>query len=207
VSRMIARSLWVTVFGVLLPRAVTRALLLGLMLGLSLLALPLIGAARGATAPFKPTPQFKRVSQSAVFSPRTGEVTFRIVFNQVPDFSAAGPLGPQVDSFQYFIVGNPSLPYPSNYVSIIRGGEIYSTSDLIPIRNAVPPDTSDPMSGGWGTIRGEVPFTLSGTRLTFVAPLSLISNSTDAGSVDFRLETYAYGDQTSAVDRHIVVRR
>jgi hypothetical protein len=197
---MIARSLRVTGFGVSLPRAITRALLLGLLIGLSLTALPLIGAARGATAPFK------RVSQSAVFSPRTGDVTFRIVFNQLPDFST-DPSGQQTDAFQYFIVGNPSLPYPSNYVSIIRGGEIYSTTGLIPIRNAVPPDSSDPNSGGWGTIRGEVPYTLNGTRLTFVAPLSLISNSTDASSIDFRLETYAYGDVTSTVDRHIVVRR
>jgi hypothetical protein len=132
-------------------------------------------------------------------------VTFRIVFDQVPDFFTTDSFGRQADSFQYFIVGNPSLPYPSNYDSIIRGEEIHWTIDLIPIRNAFPPDYSDPRSGGWGTVRGEVPYTLNGSTLTFAAPLSLISNRTDASNISYHLETYAYGGLTSAVDSHIVV--
>jgi hypothetical protein len=46
----------------------------------------------------------------------------------------------------------------------------------------VPPDNSDPNSGGWGTIRGSVPFTLDGNILTFSSPLSLISDHIAKGN-------------------------
>ncbi len=153
------------------------------------------------------TPPFQLITQSAIYNPGTGEVTFRVVFNQTPSFFVTDSVGRQADSFQYFVLGDSNQPYPANYDAIIRGEEIHSTPDhLIPVRNAVPPDLSDPSSGGWGTIRGEAPYTLtSGSTMTFSAPLSLISNRTGVMNISYRLETYTYGSLTGFVDGSIVV--
>src|SRR6476620_4079528 len=69
---------------------------------------------------------FMFTSESATYNSVTGNVQFTVEFNQVPDFVT--------DSFQYFIVGDPSLQYPALYDAIIRGAEI--TADSLPIRNS-----------------------------------------------------------------------
>jgi hypothetical protein len=162
---------------------------------------PLFVSARDA--PAAPTTDFRVVSESAIYKPSSGEVTFKIVFNQTPDFFTTDSAGRQANSFQYFIVGDQSLSYPSNYDSIIRGEEIHTSINLIPIRNAVPPDYSDPRSGGWGTIRGEVPYTIRGRVLTFTVPLSLITDQGDVSAIDYRLETYQFGELTGVVESDI----
>ena len=150
--------------------------------------------------------QFGVAAQSATYNSSSGEVKFTLVFNQSPDFSTTDAFGRQKNSFQYFVIGDATLPYPSNFDSIIRGEEIHS-SGLIPIRNAVPPDDSDPASGGWGTIRGEVPYTLRGRVLMFSAPLGLISDHVDAGAVAYHLETYEFGVLTGSVDGSVRLHR
>jgi hypothetical protein len=92
---------------------------------------------------------FMFVSQSAVFNPATSEVQFTIEFNQPPDFFTLDSFGRQANSFQFFIVGDPSLPYPELYDAIIRGDEIHITGNTVRIRNSVPEDP-DPASGGVG---------------------------------------------------------
>src|SRR5262245_61037184 len=105
--------------------------------------------------------EFMFVSESAVFNPVTQEVLFTIEFNQAPDFSTVDSFGRQANSFQYFIVGDPNLPYPVNFDAIIRGEEIHITLDTIRIRNSEP-GVPDPVAGGWGAVRGVVPFSLNG---------------------------------------------
>jgi PEP-CTERM motif len=48
---------------------------------------------------------------------------------------------------------------------------------MLRIRALGPPDTSDPNSGGWGPIIDSVPFTLSGTTMTFSIPFALLAPS------------------------------
>jgi len=129
-------------------------------------------------------------SQSAIYKPSAGVVAFRIVFNRPPDFSTTDELGRQADSFQYF-VGSDLPQNALIFDSIIRGDEIHSTG-LITIRNAFPADPL-PSSGGWGTIRAQVPFTLRGSVLQFSVPLSVLTDRTDVSVIPYQLEGYEFG--------------
>jgi hypothetical protein len=145
--------------------------------------------------------EFMFISESAVFNPDTGDVNFTIEFNQVPDFLSVDSVGRQANSFQYFIIGDASLPYPENYDAIFRGEEIHITGDTLRIRDSRPSD-SDPIAGGWGAIRGSVPYSLFGNVVAFSAPLSLISDHSTDGSFRYELESSVYGSTT----RHVVTQ-
>lgn len=140
--------------------------------------------------------EFTIVSNSAVFDPLNQSVLFTLEFSEPPDFLTVDPFGRQTDSFQYYIVGDPNLPYPQFYDTIIRGEEIHITRDTIRVRNAFPPALDDPNSGDWGSIRGTVPFTLSGSIVTFLAPLSMISDHSIDGHFSYDLGSFVLGDQT-----------
>ena len=164
-----------------------RALITGFA---SLLAGALIAAAQAAThapAPARAaaaTPgQFLATSQSAVFDPATAQVTFTLTFNRPPDRQAG-------ESFQYFIVGDPSLHYPNNYDAIVRAEQ--PTEDVLQVRNSHPTDPTVPpsVSGGWGTVRGVVPYQLNGSVLKFSTPLGLISDHSVDGHFSYDLELY-----------------
>ena len=144
-------------------------------------------------------------SQSARYQSSTGMVKFRIVFNRAPDFSTSDAYGNQADSFQYFVGDASSPQVPAHFDSIIRGEEIHSIG-RIPIRNAVPPD---PLStSGWGTIRGEVPFTLHGRVLRFSAPLSMLTDRVALASLPYQLEAYEFGSWNGVtILGHIRLRR
>jgi hypothetical protein len=101
-----------------------------------------------------------------------GTATFSIDFPQVPEFYAVDRSGRLADSFQIQISADPNGNPVVNPTTVIRGDEIRFATALR-IRNGSPPST-DPQSGGYGSIRGTVPFTLNGTDLTFTTPLSLI---------------------------------
>lgn len=145
-------------------------------------------------------------SQSAIYKPSTGRVTFRIVFNRSPDFFTADEFGRQADEFQYY-VGSDVPVAPWLYDSIVRGGEIDSTG-LIRIRNnALVPDPAQG-SGGWGTVRAAVSFDLRGPVLQFSAPLSAVTDRTDPDVVPYMLETYQFGAWTGVhIVDYIVVQR
>jgi hypothetical protein len=163
----------------------------GMARHLALLAC-LAAAARAARA------DFAFLSQTAVFDPATQQVNFTIDFNQAPDFMTVDQYGRQADSFQYYIVGDPSRPYPENYDSIVRGEELHLTGSELRIRNAAPP-VSDPAAGGWGSVRGEVPINIDGDVLTFSAPLGVLSDHSTNGEFTYTLETYQYGALTDDV--------
>jgi hypothetical protein len=161
----------------------------------------LVGAA-GASAQ---APGLQVLSESAVFDPVAGQVRFTLVFNRGPDFRTEDSVGRRADSFQYYILGDPALPYPAYYDAIIRGDELDLTSGVLPIRNAVPPDT-DPAAGGWGAVRAVVPFRLSGTVLTFSATLDLVSDHSIDGHFSYELLLTQYGGLTQFLQNNSVVR-
>jgi hypothetical protein len=105
---------------------------------------------------------------------------FNLHFNERPDFTTLDAYGRPQDSFQIFISFNPATANPANSQSadvIVRGDEIH-IAHAIRIRDARPP-VADPNAGGWGAIRGAVPFHVktepNGTaRLTFDASFSLL---------------------------------
>jgi hypothetical protein len=68
---------------------------------------------------------FIATSQSATDNPASGLVTFSMTFNQTPDFFTIDNFGRAATDFQFDIIGDPTLGYPANFDSIIRGGEIY----------------------------------------------------------------------------------
>lgn len=137
---------------------------------------------------------FAAVSQSAVYSSTTGDVTFNIDFNQVPDFYTLDSFGRPANDFQVYVVGDPSLPYPTDFDSIVRGVEIHLGGG-IPIRNGAPSST-DPNAGGWGSVRGTVPFTLVGTDLIFSVPLYTLSNHSTDGVFTYIFQTDSFGAET-----------
>ena len=146
------------------------------------------------------------LSQSAEVNLASNSVLFQIEFNRVPDFFTTDEYDRQADSFQYFIEADGGFPifrgtdsYYSDLESIIRGEEIHLGGD-VRIRNALPPDPDIP--GGWGSIRGSVPYTLSGNVLSLLVPLQLIGDSD--GKFSYRLEWYEYGGEGGYIDAEAV---
>jgi hypothetical protein len=156
--------------------------------GLAALTFFAAGAGRAA--------DFKMVSQSSSFNPASGLVNFTVQFNQPPDFFTVDEYDRQANSFQLFFIGDPDLHYPDNYDAIVRGEEIHLTGNLLRIRGVSPEDPT-PGSGGWGTIRGSSPFSVSGNNLTFSAPLNVLSNHGIDSHLAFHWESYEYGGMTA----------
>jgi hypothetical protein len=147
------------------------------------------------------------LSQSAEVNLASNSVLFQIEFNRVPDFFTTDEYDRQADSFQYFIDADGGFPifrgrdiYYSNLESIIRGEEIHLGGD-VRIRNALPPDPGS-SSGGWGSIRGSVPYTLSGNVLSLLVPLQLIGD-TD-GKFSYELMWAEYGGDGGYIDAESV---
>ena len=144
------------------------------------------------------------LSESAVFDPVAGQVNFTLTFNRAPDFMTVDEFGRQADSFQYYILGDLSLPYPGYYDSIIRGDEIHIVPGVLRIRDAVPSDP-DPAAGGWGPIRGEVPYRLDGNVLSFSVALSTISEHSVDGRFSYELLLTQFGASTQFIQSQSVV--
>jgi hypothetical protein len=123
-------------------------------------------------------------------------VRFVIVFNQQPDFRSTDSFGRQANSFQLFIVGDPTLGYPANFDSIVRGEELHWTGDSLVIRNSAPSDDGDPHSGGWGSIRGEVPISVRGHVVIFSVPVAVLSDHLSQPTISYQIESYEYGSET-----------
>ena len=144
-------------------------------------------------------------SESAIYHRSTGLVTFRITFNQAPDFGTTDDLGRQADGFQYF-VGSDEPEAPRLYDSVIRGGEIHS-SGLVRVRNNALVPHPAPDGGGWGTVRGDASFDLRGPVLRFSVPIGVVTDRPDPDVVPYMLDTYEFGDATSHTVDSIVVQR
>jgi hypothetical protein len=106
-----------------------------------------------------------------------GAVNFTLQFSRTPDFLSLDQYGRQADAFQFYIATSTNIPVfypPRPYASLIRGGEINYGNGIV-IRNDGPPDDSDPHSGGWGSVRGSVPYTLNTDTLTFSVPADVLN--------------------------------
>lgn len=142
-------------------------------------------------------------SESAVVNLDAKEVLFTINFNRVPDFFTVDEVDRQADSFQYYIDPSGELPIfrppsaYSNLSSIIRGEEIHVAGD-IRIRDVFPVGSSEPNSGGWGKIRGSVPYSLDGTVFKFSAPLQFIGDSD--GVFSYQLLLTEFGGSTDTLE-------
>jgi hypothetical protein len=129
----------------------------------SLLYLASLTAAISAVLPAAP---IMVLDHTANVNASTGIASFSLLFDRAPDISASA------DSFQYFFLGNQSLPYPARYDSVVRCCEQVG---ILVVRDPLP-SSNDPLAGGWGPVRGTVPFTLNGATLSFSATLTLFSD-------------------------------
>jgi hypothetical protein len=120
-----------------------------------------------------------------------GNATFSINFGHAPNFTTEDSHGRVADSFQILIAADPvgANPFIAP-TTVLRGDEIHFTG-AIPVRNGSPADFSDPHSGGWGTVRGAVPFAVNGSEVTFTAPLSLLGAAD--GRFAYDVSTFASG--------------
>jgi hypothetical protein len=105
------------------------------------------------------------------------------------------------DSFQVFIAYNPATANPANPQSVdvlVRGDEIH-IANALRIRDARPA-VADPNAGGWGAIRGTVPYHLkteaNGTaRLTFTVEFALLGIT---GQFAWALQTTQFGSEVDS---------
>jgi hypothetical protein len=145
------------------------------------------------------------ISHSAELD-RSGEVArFTLTFNQHPDLTL-GDGGVPIHSFQYEIDAGwtgASKDKPLDVLSsVIRGDEI-PIADALRVRwgDLHHPDP-DPAAGGWGPVRGTVPFHLSGNTLTFSAPLTMLGD--DDGVFAYRLFATNQGASAGSIEGHVV---
>jgi hypothetical protein len=120
---------------------------------------------------------------------------FAITFSVAPEFYVFDEFGRHKDEFQYFItwVLHPeNTSYPIfNADVVIRMPESASVTD-IRVRDATGPE--EPGSGGWGPIRGSVPYVLDGATITFQIPRTMLGDSD--GVVSYALLIGTYGTTT-----------
>ena len=147
------------------------------------------------------------VSESAAVDRDSGNVRFSVVFDESPDFWTLDEFGRVADSFQYEIDADWAAPVglPAEGLEAVVRGEEIRVADTLRIRDAgltVTPD-SDPVAGGWGAVRAEVPFELDGAELTFTAHLSHLGDDGD-GYFAYRLFTTEFGLTTSEIESRLL---
>jgi hypothetical protein len=131
-------------------------------------------------AAFAPAPA-RALTWSAHFEqydPADETFHFKLTFTTLPDWSILDANGYQRDSFQYWITWathpeNPLYPYGNPDV-VIRGTELYLGGELR-IRDAGP-SSDDPITGGWGPIRGTVPWHMVNNSIYFDVPRTLLGD-------------------------------
>jgi hypothetical protein len=149
------------------------------------------------------TDVFAVKSHSAVYHATTETIRFKVRFDRIPDFLTSDAGGRQADSFQFFIYSDRER---QTFESLIRGEEIHVDPAVLRIRNSSGVDP-DPASGGWGSIRDVVPYTLHGKCLTFSVPLSVLSDTIADGRIWYSLEVYEYGSWNETVLGASTVKR
>ena len=147
------------------------------------------------------------VSESAAVDREAGKVRFNVVFDEAPDFWTVDEFGRVADSFQYEIDGDWNAPVglPAEGLDAVVRGEEIRVADVLRIREAglnIQPDP-DPVAGGWGAVRAEVPFQLDGAELSFSADLSALGDDGD-GYFAYRLFTTEFGLTISEVESRLL---
>ncbi len=146
------------------------------------------------------------VDQSVRVGLRNARADFALTFNQPPlsELLTVDEFDRPQGSFQYEINpdwdGDPRHD-PLDHVSvIIRGDEIRIANDLR-IRD-VAPAVPEPIAGGWGKIRGKVPFAVSGDTLSFSVPLKLIGDND--GVFGYRVFSTDFGQTETMLQSQVV---
>ncbi len=144
---------------------------------------------------------FHILSDSVDFNSEQQTTTFDVRFSSAPDFFTLDHFGRQKDSFQYYfdrdLTGDVFDPSPD--VTIIRAEEIH-VANVLRIRDSLGADPS-PTSGGWGPIRGAVPFTVSDDSVRFTVGWNVLGQTGD--HFRYQLESYEFGTMTDSVARLI----
>ena len=140
------------------------------------------------------------LSQSVNVSLDQQEATFTVAFDHPPMFGPRDSLGRPLESFQYEIAPDctniDQCPFTA-IRAVVRGDEI-DGGHMIPIRDGIENGSDpNPASGGWGYVRGDVPFQLRGDTLTFSAPLSMLQ--APDGQFAYRVFTTSSGQTDSLV--------
>jgi len=127
--------------------------------------------------------------------------TFRLTFNREPVFFVSE--GTATDAFQVEIdADSTSFEQPLVFETIdavVRGAEI-SQADGLPVRDREGDGGEN--AGGWGPVRGFVPFDLDGATLTFTTGLDLIGD--DDGKFRYRIIAIDDGSVTSEVTAAVI---
>jgi hypothetical protein len=140
------------------------------------------------------------LSQSVNVSLDQRQAIFTLSFDHLPMFGPRDSLGRPLESFQYEIAPDctniDQCPFTA-IRAVVRGDEI-DGGHLIPIRDGIENGSDpNPASGGWGYVRGDVPFHLHGSTLTFSAPLPLLQGPD--GQFAYRVFTTSSGQTDSLV--------
>jgi hypothetical protein len=68
-----------------------------------------------------------------------------------------------------------------------------------------PPAEPDAASGGWGPIRGSVPFRVQGHLLTFSAPVEMLTDRYRNGAFNYEVGSFVFGALTRWENGHTIV--
>ena len=144
---------------------------------------------------------FELAGHSVEVDNTAATATFRLTFNREPLFFVSE--GTATDAFQVEIdADGTSFEQPLVFETIdavVRGAEI-SETDGLPVRDRE--GDGGEGSGGWGPVRGFVPFDLDGATLTFTTGLDLIGD--DDGKFRYRIIAIDDGSVTSEVTAAII---
>lgn len=141
------------------------------------------------------------VSQDVRVDTRDQQVFFNLVFNHPPDLQTTDSFGRRAESFQYEIDPNAHIDINSAALSevsaVVRGDEIGS-GYLLPVRNGFGAGVDpSPAAGGWGPVRGRVPFRLQSDQFSFAVPFAMLG--TYDGNFAYRVFTTDYGATDSLI--------
>ena len=146
------------------------------------------------------------ISQSVQVDRKSQEAHFVIHFNEPPlsDLLTIDSFGRPAGSFQYEIdpdwSGDPAQDPLAQLKTIIRGDEIREARDLR-VRDASP-SVPEPIAGGWGKIRGKVPFEITGNTFTFSTPLTLLDDHD--GVFGYRVFSTQFGETSTLLQGKVI---
>jgi hypothetical protein len=146
---------------------------------------------------------FEIRAHQAFIYPSARQTTFTLEFTSEPDFftAASDEVGTERHAFQYFIDVEPLTggdPFAGPDVTVVRGPEIRFDHDgALRVRATEGPDDGDRANGGWGPLRGAVPYELDGEVVRFTLPWELVGD-TD-GAFAYVVESYEDGALTSSL--------
>jgi hypothetical protein len=129
------------------------------------------------------------------------EAEIAITFNQLPDFVTVDSRGRAANALQLYFVprGGTNEPWEIHVVGRVNEGDMLGSVRFRNGPQGADYTGSDPNfpSGGWGSIRGEVPYLLQDRTLSFTATYDMIGTPDAWWSL--KAETFEFGSFRSRV--------